>query len=104
MSHCSVPTIALRERETLTMGEAAALLGVSVSTLYAERDRGRLATIRLAGRRLITRSQLDAYITAAGHDRPPALATTGLSAERRVAPVRHRSRSHKPSPSTPEAA
>jgi excisionase family DNA binding protein len=95
MSHCSVPTIALRERETLTMGEAAALLGVSVSTLYAERDRGRLATIRLAGRRLITRPQLDAYIAAAGHDRPSALATTGLSAERRdsvVAPVRHRSR------------
>jgi excisionase family DNA binding protein len=65
MVHCSTPTIKLSERRAFTMGEAAALLGLSVSTLYAERARGRLETSKLAGRRLITREQLDAYLAAA---------------------------------------
>jgi excisionase family DNA binding protein len=74
MAHCSTPIISLSERRAYTTGEAAALLGVSISTLYAERARGRLDTIKLAGRRMITREQLDAYITAAGRERPPELA------------------------------
>jgi excisionase family DNA binding protein len=68
MSHCAIPEIPLSERRTFTMGEVAALLGMSVATLYAERARGRLRTIRLAGRRLITRDDLDAYVAAAGRD------------------------------------
>jgi excisionase family DNA binding protein len=59
MTHCAVPTVPLTERRTYTMGEAAALVRLSVSTLYAERARGRLETIKLAGRRLITREALD---------------------------------------------
>jgi excisionase family DNA binding protein len=62
MTHCVVPTVPLTERRTYTMGEAAALVRLSVSTLYAERARGRLETIKLAGRRLITREALDAYM------------------------------------------
>lgn len=50
------------------MGEVAALLGMSVATLYAERARGRLRTIRLAGRRLIEREALEAYIATARRD------------------------------------
>lgn len=68
MSYCAIPEIPLSERRTFSMGEVAALLGMSVATLYAERARGRLRTIRLAGRRLITRDDLDAYVAAAGHD------------------------------------
>lgn len=65
MTHCVVPTVPLTERRTYTMGEAAALVRLSVSTLYAERARGRLETIKLAGRRLITREALDRYIANA---------------------------------------
>lgn len=68
MAHCAVPRIPLSERHTYTMGEVAALLGMSVATLYAERARGRLRTIRLAGRRLITREALEAYIATARRD------------------------------------
>jgi excisionase family DNA binding protein len=85
MTHCVVPSIPLTERRAYTMGEAAALVRLSISTLYAERARGRLETIKLAGRRLITREQLDAYIAAAGLDRPAELATDerGKSATRK---------------------
>ena len=68
MSHCAVPELPLSERRTFTMGEVAALLGMSVATLYAERARGRLRTIRLAGRRLIEREALEAYIATARRD------------------------------------
>jgi excisionase family DNA binding protein len=68
MTHCAIPEIPLSERRTFTMGEVAALLGVSVATLYAERARGRLRTIRLAGRRLITREALNAYVATARRD------------------------------------
>ncbi len=65
MAHCTIPDIPLAERRAYTMGEAAALVRLSVSTLYAERARGRLQTIKLAGRRLITREALDRYIASA---------------------------------------
>jgi excisionase family DNA binding protein len=73
MTNCVVPNIPLTERRAYTMGEAAALVRLSISTLYAERARGRLETIKLAGRRLITREQLDAYIAAAGLAQPAEL-------------------------------
>jgi excisionase family DNA binding protein len=68
MAHCTIPDIPLRERLTYTMGEAAGLLGISVATAYEERARGRLQTIKLAGRRLVTREALDAYIATARRD------------------------------------
>ncbi len=68
MAHCAVPGIPFNERRAYTMGEVAALLGMSVATLYAERARGRLQTIKLAGRRLVTREALAAYIAAAQRD------------------------------------
>jgi excisionase family DNA binding protein len=83
MVHCLTPTISLSERRAYTMGEAAALLGMSVSTLYAERARGRLRTSKLAGRRLVTREQLDTYIAAANRDPlPPALTSEKLPHQR----------------------
>jgi excisionase family DNA binding protein len=63
-----IPDIPLGERLTYTMGEAAGLLGISVATAYEERARGRLQTIKLAGRRLITREALDAYVATARRD------------------------------------
>ncbi len=68
MTHCAVPGSPLSDRRAYSMGEVAALLGMSVATLYAERARGRLRTIRLAGRRLIEREALEAYIATARRD------------------------------------
>jgi excisionase family DNA binding protein len=51
-----------------SLGEVAAMLGMSVATLYAERARGHLETIRLAGRRLVTREALNAYIATANRE------------------------------------
>jgi excisionase family DNA binding protein len=68
MAHCKRPNLPFTERMAYTLGEVAAMLGMSVATLYAERARGRLQTIRLAGRRLVTRAALDAYIATATGD------------------------------------
>jgi excisionase family DNA binding protein len=57
--HCVVPDIPFSERRTFTLGEVAGLLGVTVSTLYAMRKRGELSTIKIAGRTLVTRAELD---------------------------------------------
>jgi len=65
MAHCRRPTLTFDDRMAFSLGEVAAMLGMSVATLYAERARGRLQTIRLAGRRLVTREALNAYIGAA---------------------------------------
>jgi excisionase family DNA binding protein len=95
MTHCAVPEIPLTERRAYTMGEAAALVRLSVSTLYAERARGRLKTIKLAGRRLITREALEAYIAAARLD-------TGHSATGPVAePLMAKQQSPRASPTSP---
>jgi excisionase family DNA binding protein len=68
VAHCIIPDIPLGERLTYTMGEAAGLLGISVATAYEERARGRLQTIKLAGRRLVTREAMEAYIATARRD------------------------------------
>lgn len=68
MAHCKRPTLPLNDRVAFSLGEVAAMLGMSVATLYAERTRGRLQTIRLAGRRLVTRDQLSQYLAMAHRD------------------------------------
>ena len=68
MAHCKRPTLPFDDRMAFSLGEVAALLGLSVATLYAERTRGRLQTIRLAGRRLVTRDQLNEYLAIAHRD------------------------------------
>jgi excisionase family DNA binding protein len=98
MAHCAVPELPLSERRTFTMGEVAALLGMSVATLYAERARGRLRTIRLAGRRLITREALDAYVATARRD--SARSDTGPVAEP-LLDNEQQSRHASPTPPTP---
>jgi hypothetical protein len=68
MAHCKRPAIPFNDRVAFSLGEVAAMLGMSVATLYAERTRGRLQTIRLAGRRLVTRDQLSQYLSMANRD------------------------------------
>jgi predicted DNA-binding transcriptional regulator AlpA len=54
MAHCAVPEIPFDYRRAFSLGEVAAMTGLSVPTLYNEMQRGRLKTIKLAGRRLVT--------------------------------------------------
>jgi excisionase family DNA binding protein len=53
--------------------EAAGLTGLCVSTLYNLMGHGRLQTIKIGGRRLVTREALDALIGASDE----CVATTG---------------------------
>jgi excisionase family DNA binding protein len=64
MAHVSIPEIPLADRKTFTLGEAAGLTGLCVSTLYNLMGHGRLQTIKIGGRRLVTREALDALIGA----------------------------------------
>jgi excisionase family DNA binding protein len=59
MAHCVVPDIPFSERRTFTLGETAGLLGLTVSTLYAMRKRGELSMVKVGGRSLVTRAELD---------------------------------------------
>jgi len=72
MAHVSIPEIPLAERKTFSLGEAAGLTGLCVSTLYNLMGDGRLQTIKVGG--LVTREALDALLGASGAD----VTTTGL--------------------------
>jgi excisionase family DNA binding protein len=74
MAHVSIPEIPLAERKTFSLGEAAGLTGLCVSTLYNLMGNGRLQTIKVGGRRLVTREALDALLGVSGAD----VGTTGL--------------------------
>jgi excisionase family DNA binding protein len=58
MPHCTVPDVALNERACLSVGEAAALAGLSVSFLYILMERGTLRSVKVGGRRLVPREAL----------------------------------------------
>jgi excisionase family DNA binding protein len=68
MAHISIPEIPLAERKTFSLGEAAGLTGLCVSTLYNLMGNGRLQTIKVGGRRLVTREALDALLGVSGAD------------------------------------
>jgi excisionase family DNA binding protein len=69
MAHVSIPKIRLAERKTFTLGEAAALTGLSVGTLYNLMSNGRLRTIKIGGRRLVACEALDALLRASDESR-----------------------------------
>jgi excisionase family DNA binding protein len=52
----------LRERLALRVNEAAAVTGLSRSTLYVLMRKGSLRSVRVAGRRLIPRDALEALL------------------------------------------
>jgi excisionase family DNA binding protein len=52
----------LRERLALRVNEAAAVTGLSRSTLYVLMRNGALRSVRVAGRRLIPRDALEALL------------------------------------------
>ncbi len=64
MSHCTIPDIALGERACLSVGEAAALAGLSVSFLYVLMERGTLRSVKVGGRRLVPREALEELLNS----------------------------------------
>lgn len=53
------------EQLSYSLPEAAAIVGVSVRTLYAYMDQGVLKTFKLGGRRLVKRAALEQFLSAA---------------------------------------
>jgi excisionase family DNA binding protein len=53
-------------RLAYSVAEAAAALGVSRATVYDELRAGRLASIKLGRRRIITRQHIDDFLASAG--------------------------------------
>ena len=83
-----LPYVALSERVCLSVGEAAALAGLSVSFLYILMERGALSSVKVHGRRLTPRPALDELL--ASHDQsattpaPLALASRETRRENRL--------------------
>ena len=59
------PQISIAERRTLTVDEVAAVLGISRATIYNLISDGELESVRIRGRRLVAREQIDALIAKA---------------------------------------
>jgi excisionase family DNA binding protein len=55
-------TTAPAERRALRVNDAAFIYGVSRSSLYKLMSEGKLSTVKLAGRRLIPRDNLEALL------------------------------------------
>lgn len=56
------PEISTREKITLRINEAAAVSGLSRSTLYQLLKAGKLRAVKVGGRRLILRESLEALL------------------------------------------
>lgn len=54
---------ALVEKLLLTIPETAEVLRVHTATIYRLFDRGELRWVRVGGRRLVTRTEVDRFIT-----------------------------------------
>ena len=62
MPHAQMVEIPLGERRAYSLAEVAGLTGVAISTLYKLMHAGRLKTIKIAGRRLVTDQALDEFL------------------------------------------
>jgi excisionase family DNA binding protein len=71
MPHVRVSNVPIEDRAAYSLSEVAGLIGMSVSGLYLLIGRGELRSIRVGGRRLVTRQALDDFLQRTG-DAPPA--------------------------------
>jgi excisionase family DNA binding protein len=61
----------IEDRAAYSLGEVAGLIGMSVSGLYLLIGRGELQSVRVGGRRLVTRQALNDFLGLSGHALPP---------------------------------
>jgi excisionase family DNA binding protein len=59
-------TPSANDRRALRVNEAAALYGISRSTIYVLMARGTLRTVKIAGRRLVPKDAIEALIAGGG--------------------------------------
>ena len=67
MPHARVANVPIEDRAAYSLGEVAGLIGMSVSGLYLLIGRGELQSIRVGGRRLVTRQALNEFLRLSGH-------------------------------------
>lgn len=77
MPHARVAAVPLQDRAAYSLAEISGLTGLSISGLYLFINRGQLHSVRIGGRRLIRREDLDAFLcsrapTSQGSPRTPA--------------------------------
>ena len=59
------------ERRALRVGDAAAAYGLGRTTIYKLMKDGKLATVKIGGRRLIPREAMEALLKGTRHERQP---------------------------------
>jgi excisionase family DNA binding protein len=64
MPHARIAQVGLGERRAYSLAEIAALTGFAISTLYKLMHTGHLQTIKIAGRRLVRREDLDRFLAS----------------------------------------
>jgi excisionase family DNA binding protein len=64
MPHARVADVPIEHRAAYSLSEVAGLTGLSISGLYLLIGRGQLRSIRIGGRRLVTREALDDFLSS----------------------------------------
>ncbi len=67
MPHARIANVPIEDRAAYSLGEVAGLIGMSVSGLYLLIGRGELQSIRVGGRRLVTRQALNEFLGLPSH-------------------------------------
>jgi hypothetical protein len=62
MPHARKFVVPLDERRAYSLAEVAGLTGFAISSLYKLMHAGRLQTIKIAGKRLVTSNALDEFL------------------------------------------
>jgi excisionase family DNA binding protein len=71
MPHARISHVPIEDRAAYSLGEVAGLVGMSVSGLYLLIGRGELQSVRVGGRRLVTRQALNDFLRLSGNRPPP---------------------------------
>ena len=71
MPHARVANVPIEDRAAYSLGEVAGLIGMSISGLYLLIGRGELQSVRVGGRRLVTRQALNDFLQLSNHTPPP---------------------------------
>ena len=68
MPHARKVDVPLDDRRAYSFAEVAGLTGFAISTLYKLMHAGRLQTIKIAGKRLVTSQSLDEFLALSAQE------------------------------------
>ena len=89
MPHARAADVPIEHRAAYSLAEVAGLTGLSISGLYVLISRGQLQSVRVGGRRLVRREDLDAFLSG----RAPA--AKSCPPPRRKAPSKEKNRARR---------